>query len=204
MGDTSRAAAFVAALEDGNAEVATAAQETIRRLKIKPEQFRENAKAAKVGELPIERVLTAVAGASGDVSRGEQIFNQVGCTGCHTVRADEPLKGPFLGTIANVYRRRELAEAILLPNKTIAQGFVANHFELKDGTEWDGFVVREAADAVTIRTVAAQEQIIPVAQIVKREKQEKSLMPEGLVAGLTVPEFTGLLTYLESLAAPKK
>ncbi len=204
VGDTSRAAAFVAALEDGNAEVATAAQETIRRLKIKPEQFRENAKAAKVGELPIERVLTAVAGASGDVSRGEQIFNQVGCTGCHTVRADEPLKGPFLGTIANVYRRRELAEAILLPNKTIAQGFVANHFELKDGTEWDGFVVREAADAVTIRTVAAQEQIIPVAQIVKREKQEKSLMPEGLVAGLTVPEFTGLLTYLESLAAPKK
>jgi putative heme-binding domain-containing protein len=97
-----------------------------------------------------------------------------------------------------------LAEAILVPNKTIAQGFVANHFELKDGTEVDGFVVREAADAVTVRTVAAQEQVIPVAQILRREKQEKSLMPEGLVAGLTVPEFAGLLAYLEGLAGPKK
>ena len=204
IGDTTRAAAFVSALTDAHPEVVTAAQETIRRLKIKPEQFRTDVQATKVGELPVEGILAAVATTTGDASRGEQIFNQVGCTGCHTVKADEPLKGPFLGTIANVYRRRELAEAILLPNKTIAQGFVANHFEMKDGTEWDGFVVREAADAVTIRTVAAQEQVLPVAQIVKREKQEKSLMPEGLVAGLTIPEFTGLLTYLEGLAAVKK
>ncbi len=116
------------------------------------------------------------------------------------MKADEPLKGPFLGTIATVYKRRELAEAILVPSKTIAQGFVANHFELKDGTEVDGFVVREAADAVTIRTITAVEQTIPVAQITKREKQERSLMPEGLVAGLSMKEFASLLDHLESLS----
>ena len=110
------------------------------------------------------------------------------------------LKGPFLGTIATIYKRRELAEAILVPNKTIAQGFVANHFELKDGTELDAFVVREAADAVTVRTVAAVEQTIPVGQIVRREKQEKSLMPEGLAATLTVRDFASLLDYLEGLS----
>lgn len=94
------------------------------------------------------------------------------------MKADEPVKGPYLGTIATVYKRRELAEAILLPNKTLAQGFVANHFELKDGTEIDGFVVREAADAVTIRTITAIEQTIPISHIALREKQQRSLMPE--------------------------
>lgn len=203
VGDASRAAQFVAALDDSDASVAEAAREAVRRLKIDPEKIRASAAAKKVGDLSADAVLASVVSTKGEVSRGEQLFTQVGCNACHTVKADEPLKGPFLGTIANVYRKRELAEAILLPNKTIAQGFVANHFELKDGTEVDGFVVREAADAVTIRTIAAQEQLIPVPQIAKREKQERSLMPEGLAAGLTVQELASLLDYLESLAKAK-
>ena len=87
-----------------------------------------------------------------------------------------------------------------MPNKTLAQGFVANHFELKDGSELDGFVVREAADAVTVRTIAAIEQTIPIKEIVRREKVEKSLMPEGLAGGLTLTEFASLLDYLEFLS----
>ena len=73
---------------------------------------------------------------------------------------------------------------------------------MKDGTELDGFVVREAADVITIRTITAQEYKLPGAQIAKREKQEKSLMPEGLAAGLTVQELASLLDYLEGLAKP--
>ena len=101
-------------------------------------------------------------------------------------------------------REVELAEAILLPNKTLAQGFVANHFELKDGTEIDGFVVREAADAVTIRTITAIEQTIPISHIALREKQQRSLMPEGLAAGLTVRELASVLDYLEQLSRGSK
>ena len=56
---------------------------------------------------------------------------------------------------------------------------------------------------MTLQTIAAQEQSIAVAQIVKREKQERSLMPEGLAAGLTVQELASLLDYLESLAKAK-
>ena len=62
----------------------------------------------------------------------------------------------------------------------------------------------QAADAVTIRTIAALEQTVPVAQIAKREKQERSLMPEGLAAGLSVREFASLLDYLEQLSKAAK
>jgi len=202
-GDTSRAAQFVAALDDSETEVRQAAQETVKRLRLDPGRFRADAAAKKIADLPLDSVLSQVMNIRGDAGRGGQLFTQVGCNACHTVRADEPLKGPFLGTIANVYRRRELAEAILVPNKSIAQGFVANHFELKDGSEVDGFVVREAADAVTVRTITAQEQTIATGQIAKREQQERSLMPEGLVAGLTVAELASLLDYLEGLPKAK-
>ncbi len=199
--DSSRAAQFVAALDDPDPDVAKAAQDTVKRLKIDPEKFRADAQSPRVGDLSLDDVFAAVLSTRGDPARGEQIFTQVGCNGCHTVKPDEPLKGPFLGTIATTYRRPELAEAILIPDKTLAQGFVTHHFELKDGTEVDGFVVREAADAVTIRTVTAEEQTLLVASIVRREKQERSLMPEGLVAGLTIKELASLLDYLEALSA---
>ena len=199
--DTSRAAQYVAALGDSDPKVAAAAAETIQRLKIDPAKFKAEAQSPKVGDLGTVAVLEAIPSTHGDVARGEQVFQQVGCTGCHTVKTGEPLKGPYLGTIAKTYRRRELAEAILVPNKTLAQGFITHHFELKDGTEVDGFVVQEAADAVTIRTVAAQEQRIPLNTIARREKQERSLMPEGLAAGLTVSQFASLLDYLEALSA---
>jgi putative heme-binding domain-containing protein len=200
VGDASRAQQFVAALTDGDPGVAEAAKDAVKRLKIDPEKLRSESKAPKLADLPVPQVLDGVVSLKGDRQRGEQLFGQLGCVGCHTVRTDEPLKGPFLGTIATIYKRRELAEAILVPNKTIAQGFVANHFELKDGSEVDGFVVREAADAVTIRTITATEQVIPVKQITTRTKQEKSLMPEGLAGGLTMSEFASLLEYLEVLS----
>jgi hypothetical protein len=65
-------------------------------------------------------------------------------------------------------------------------------------------VVREAADAVTVRTITAIEQTIPVAQIAQREKQQRSLMPDGLAAGLTVRELASVLDYLEQLSRDPK
>lgn len=201
--DIGRAAQFVAALQDPDPGVAQAAAETVKRLKIDPDLFRAQAGSPKVGDLDVNAVLDAVMRTTGEASAGELSFAQLGCTGCHTVQAGEPLKGPFLGTIAQTYRRRDLAEAILVPNKTLAQGFITHHFELKDGSEVDGFVVQEAADEVTIRTVTAQEQKIRVDQVVRREKQERSLMPEGLAAELTVRQFASLIDYLQALAGAK-
>ncbi len=203
-GESSRAALFIAALSDPDPEVALTAKQTVKQLKIDPAKFRSDTQALKVADLPVESAVASVLKLKGDALRGEQIFAQIGCGSCHTTKADEPLKGPFLGNVASIYKRVDIAEAILIPNKTLAQGFIANHFELKDGSEVDGFVVLEAADAVTIRTITAQEQRIPLSQIVTREKQQKSLMPEGLVSSLPMNDFASLLDFLQSLSEPKK
>ena len=155
-----------------------------------------------IGALPQDRVLTEVVKIKGDPRRGEQLFTQQGCIACHTTKPEEKLKGPYLGNIAGLYKRRELAEAVLEPSKTIAQGFATHVFVTKDGEEYTGFVVREAASTVTFRNLAAQEITLDKATLAKRElKEGVSLMPPGLVANLPVDDFASLLSFLEELNA---
>ena len=188
----------LAGMDDSDAEVAKAAREAARALRIDGQRAR---RAPKIESMSVPDVIAAVVKTKGDIETGKKLFTQQTCVNCHTVSDKEAQRGPYLGNIAATYKRPELAENILVPNKTIAQGFVANHFELKNGEEHDGFVTLEAADKVTIRDTNAQEFTLPVKDIVKRQKLEKSLMPEGLVAPLTIQEFASLLDYLENLAA---
>jgi putative heme-binding domain-containing protein len=181
--------------EDSNPEIAKQAKQTARALRL--DRPRRN--SPKVETMSVADAIAAVVKTKGDVELGKKLFTQQTCVNCHTTTQSEPQRGPYLGNIAATYKRPELAEAILLPNKSIAQGFVANHFELKNGDEHDGFVTLEAADKVTIRDTTSQEYTFATKDIVKRTKLEKSLMPEGLAGGLTIQEFASLLDYLESL-----
>ena len=193
-------AKIIEAVDDPNEDVVQAARRAARTLRIDIEQEKADMAAGQlIANMQVEEVLVAVMNTTGDVELGSRLFTQQACIACHTVTTDEVQRGPYLGNIAATFKRRELAENILMPNKTLAQGFVGNRFELKDGSEHEGFVTLEAADKVTIRNIASQEIEIVVSDIVKRETLDRSLMPEGLAANLSVREFASLLDYLEAL-----
>lgn len=197
--DKSRGAQIAAAVSDPDKDVAKLATEAVKRLKLeRPKSAPTN--APQIGTLKVDDVLAEVLKTKGDASRGEQLFTQIGCIACHTVKESEPPKGPFLGNIATTYKRRELAEAILIPSKTIAQGFVTNVFTMKDGSVQLGFVTQEAADRIVIRTITAQEITIDPKQIAKRDKNDQSLMPPGLFNAMTVHDLASVLDWLEGLA----
>lgn len=154
----------------------------------------------KIGELGYDAVAAAVAGAKGDVSRGQQVYLQQACFLCHTVSATEPPKGPMLGGITQRYSRAELLESILKPDAKIAQGFESQYFKLQGGEEIEGFVVREGGDNLSVRNIAGVTTEIEKGAIAKREKREKSIMPEGLMNSLSPDDLASLLAYLESTA----
>ena len=191
---------ILAALDDPDKAVAAAAKNAASKMKL--EKKTKDA-GPLIGTLQPKDVIAQVVKMKGDIALGEQLFTRQTCVACHTTSQDQPQKGPYLGNIAQTYKRPDLAENILDPGKTIAQGFSTNVFTLKDGTVNVGFVTREGADKITVRNVAAQESTYDVKDIVKRETLPTSLMPPGLVNNLTVKEFAGLLDYLESLAAKK-
>lgn len=177
------------------AEVKAAAEAAIKELKLGDEEK----SGPKVSTLKIDDAVTRAVAENGDIELGAVLFERMSCTKCHTTRKDQPPRGPFLGTIANTYKRKDLAEAILIPSKTLAQGFVTHVFALEDGTTVTGFVVTEAADKVTIRNADGVEREIPTASIDERTKQNISLMPDGIVKELTIRELSSLIDYLESL-----
>ena len=155
----------------------------------------------KIASMKPEEVIAAVQKLQGDATRGEGIFLKMNCNKCHTVKPDEPIRGPYLPNVAKTYKREQLTESIVLPSKTIAQGFVTNLFEMSDGKQVTGFVISEADDVVTIRNNEGNELKLKVKDIEERAKQTISMMPDGLVKELTVEDLTALVTYLESLAS---
>ena len=89
----------------------------------------------------------------GDPKAGAQFFEKLGCVKCHTTSKNEPLKGPFLGDIFARHKRPEIIESILRPSAQIAQGFTPYTIETKDGTDYDGFIVRESGDEIELRNL---------------------------------------------------
>lgn len=190
------AAKVLAALDDADAEVKGAAERAAKAMRLN----REKDTTPLVSTLKPENVLAKVIKMKGDVAIGEMAFTKATCIACHTTKESDPPKGPYLGNIAQTYKRPELAQNILDPNKTIAQGFASEVITLKDGTQQMGFITLESADSVKLRNVAAQEFTFKTTDIKSRQKLPISIMPPGLVNNLTLREFASLLDYLEALS----
>ena len=103
-------------------------------------------KGPKLGERKVDEILDLVAERRGDPGVGAELFVTKKCVTCHSAGPDSAGLGPSLANAAGIYNRRQLAESILLPHKSIAQGFATTALVLEDGKSLVGFVTSEAAD----------------------------------------------------------
>ena len=188
---------IIAASKDSDARVRQAAVRAMRHFKI--EESNKDT-SPKVASLQADQVLSQVNAMKGDIGLGEAIFTKAACATCHTVREDDPQKGPYLGNIAAIYPRNELAEAILHPNKSIAQGFATNLVTMKDDQAVMGFVTEETPDKLVMRDMASKEHILVKAEIANRSTLPNSMMPAGLMHPFSIKEFASMLDYIVGLS----
>ncbi len=151
-----------------------------------------------VAALPYEDLVKLTSASVGAATHGDKLFETIGCVKCHTVSTNEPPKGPFLGDLASRYSKAEIIESIVRPNAKIAQGFETATVETKDGDSYDGFIVRESGDELELRNLNGAV-VIPKSKIATRGLRKLSIMPEGLVNGLTPEDLSSLVAYLQSL-----
>ncbi len=88
-------ARILKALEDPDPQVAAAAKQAAKTLKL---DRSKRDKTPKIGSLPPAKALAQVIEAKGDTALGEQIFTRATCVACHTVSQDEPQKARILAT----------------------------------------------------------------------------------------------------------
>ena len=189
---------IINASKDSDASVRQAAVRAMRHFKI--EESNKDT-SPKVASLQPDQVLSQLKAMKGDIGLGEAIFTKAACASCHTVREDDPQKGPYLGNIAAIYPRNELAEAILQPNKSIAQGFATNLLTMKDDRAVMGFVAEETPDKLVIRDMASQEHIIIKSEVANRSTLPNSMMPAGLMHPFSIKEFASMLDYIVGLSS---
>ena len=156
-------------------------------------------KGQLVGSMDYAKMKDAVMKMSGNSELGKSLFVRQSCIACHSVLPSEPQKGPYLGTVGNLFDRDLLITHIVKPEAEVAQGFQTFTFAMKDGSAVSGFVTARDDKNITIRSMVGTSQTIDAKKVDKETVSKNSMMPPGLVNNLSLEEFASLIDYLQSL-----
>lgn len=134
--------------------------------------------------------------AGGDFERGRNLFSseRLQCARCHQIRGEGGKIGPGL----NILMSRDASSVlrdIKEPNASINPDFVAYNVSWRD-EELTGFI--RAQDETGLRIVGAdgKERAVPRAEIKELRASSVSIMPTGLLNGLSDGDERDLLTFL--------
>ncbi|MGB1131052.1 MAG: hypothetical protein ACPG4K_13460, partial [Haloferula sp.] len=117
------------------------------------------------------------------------------CTSCHVIDGQGGQLGPNLSGAAEMGLEGVLRN-ILTPNAAMESGYRIYRVEKKNGEIIDAFFVSEDKNAVVIRLAGLADQRIPKSEIASTRFIRRSLMPEGLLDGLSDKQAADLLAYL--------
>jgi len=142
----------------------------------------------------IERVRSVIASGSGDPYKGEALYNQR-CATCHALFH----KGGRIGPDLTNYQRDDLntlLPSIIDPNAEIREGFRNQFVTTVDGRTLTGVITGDDGAVLTIRGVDGQDVSIRRPEVRELRAMEMSLMPAGLLTGLSDEELRDLFAYL--------
>lgn len=133
----------------------------------------------------------------GNAELGRAIF-ETRCAMCHRFGGKGQTVGPDLDASRQAGREKLLGN-ILEPSREITAGYPLADVHLKDGTSVSGILANESAAGVLLRLAGGSDYPIKRADIKKLERSERSLMPEGIEAGISVEQMSDLLEFLAPL-----
>ena len=142
-----------------------------------------------------KEILTDRRVAAADKSKGRAVFARA-CTSCHVLYDAGNRIGPEL-TGSNRADLDYILRNILTPNAEIGRDYQLTTVETNDGRTAAGIVQRETPAAVTL---VNQTESVTFARdnIKKLDRLNFSLMPPGLLQGMTEEEVVNLIAYLRT------
>ena len=132
----------------------------------------------------------------GDVKSGEKLFSERGCAACHAMNAEKETLGPDLGGIGEILTQDEVLAAIRKPSESIKSGHETVQISKKDGAILLGRLASTSVEELTLIIAGNQQLHIRRSEIADTKTLPTSLMPEGLLNGLSDVQTGDLLAYL--------
>jgi len=152
------------------------------------------------------KTLTADVAKLGDPVRGENVYRRkaLACFSCHAIGPAGSHIGPNLVAVGAAAQTDYVIEAILQPNKAIAQHYENKLITLIDGAIHMGTITFQSEKEVVLRdsAIGGKEVKIPMGKV-RKIKPMPSLMPAGLADQLkTRQEFLDLAKFVSLLGRP--
>jgi len=147
-------------------------------------------------DLPAEtaRLKTVLTAGKGDATAGKATF-AVRCANCHQLFGEGSSIGPDL----TGYERQNpdfWIPSILNPSLELREGYLNYVASMKDGRKVIGLMVEQSPRTVTLKDLAGQVSLLDRTSIETLEASPISLMPPGLLAGLSDKDLQDLFAYL--------
>jgi putative heme-binding domain-containing protein len=135
-----------------------------------------------------------------DAGRGRELYRReaLRCVACHRIDREGGRVGPNLTAIGSAAQPDYLLDALLEPAKSVKEGYGSLVVVTTDGQVTSGIPVSRSDTELVLRTALDREVRLQLADI-DEEAPGTSLMPAGLVDGLSAAEIADLVRYLSSL-----
>lgn len=132
----------------------------------------------------------------GDVARGAAVYEK-SCSKCHRINGVGHNVGPDISD-TRARARDALLYDILDPNRRVDPQFTEYIVATTDGRLFNGLLIAESSESVTVRQPEGREQTISRAEIEEMKTSNKSLMPEGIERDVTVEQMADVLEFLKA------
>ncbi|HEX8912398.1 MAG TPA: PVC-type heme-binding CxxCH protein, partial [Humisphaera sp.] len=147
-----------------------------------------------------ERVKRLVTTGAGDAATGKALFT-ARCATCHTLFKEGGKVGPDL----TEYDRRNVNDMVVNvvdPSAYIREEFASVRVKTKADEAYVGLVVERAADRIVLVDAAGKRVTVGKPDVADERPLTVSLMPEGLLVGLSDQDVRDLFKYLSAPVPP--
>jgi putative heme-binding domain-containing protein len=197
---------MVEAVERGAVSKENVPADLVRRLAVLKDQRLSDAIRRVWGEVKgatteemrreIERLGSVVRNGKADPYAGKKLFT-ASCANCHSLFG----KGGSVGPDLTSYRRDDLGAMLLNvvnPSAEIREGYENHVVVTESGRTLTGVLLEQDPKTVVLRTPDGQRVAIAREDVAEMSVSGVSLMPEGLLKGLTDQQVRDLFGYLRS------
>jgi putative heme-binding domain-containing protein len=145
----------------------------------------------------LDRYEQLIGSGEGRLQQGKMLARAL-CSRCHRMGDQGTEIGPPMTSVASS-NRRAILRGLLWPDQAVKSGYRSYRVTMQNGRVYEGVLVSSSDQAVVLRVPSLGETRLSQSNTVEHGHVPGSLMPKGMLDGLSDQQAVDLMGYIEQL-----